>query len=88
MDKEELRGIGWAVKQMQRGACVKRAGWNGPDQWIAIQHPDQHSFMQEPYAYIKNQQGKRIPWLCSQGDLLATDWEIVSIFPYKPTTEA
>jgi hypothetical protein len=28
----------------------------------------------DPYLAIKNQQGSVVPWLASQGDLLATDW--------------
>lgn len=28
----------------------------------------------EPYLMIKNAQGKCVPWLASQGDLLAGDW--------------
>lgn len=40
--------------------------------------PDEHSKMNEPYVYMRNAQGKLIPWLCSQGDLLATDWVIVN----------
>ena len=29
----------------------------------------------EPYAIMHNAQGRFVPWLCSQGDLLANDWE-------------
>jgi len=27
--------IGWAIKQMQNGARVRRAGWNGKGMWLA-----------------------------------------------------
>lgn len=63
---------------MRTGAAVARAGWNGKDMWLRIQMPDEHSKMNEPYVYMRNAQGKLIPWLCSQGDLLATDWVIVN----------
>lgn len=42
-----------------------------------MQH--EHSKMTEPYVYMKTAQGGLIPWLCSQADLLATDWEIADI---------
>ena len=69
-------GIGWAVKQMWNGEKVCRASWNGPGQWIGIQHPEYSAGMTEPYVYLKNAQNKYIPWAASQGDLLATDWQI------------
>jgi hypothetical protein len=31
-----------------------------------------------PYLMIRNAQGVFVPWLASQGDLLAGDWETVS----------
>lgn len=31
--------IGWAVKQMQNGSRVRRAGWNGKGMWISLSGP-------------------------------------------------
>lgn len=70
------RSIGWAVKQLQNGARVTRRGWNGPRQWLALQVPDGGSFMTLPYVYIRTVQGDRVPWLASQTDLLACDWQL------------
>lgn len=70
-----LRGIGWAVKEMQDGNRVTRRGWNGRNMYLELQVPDAHSKMTLPYVYMKTVQGDRVPWLCSQTDLLATDWE-------------
>lgn len=72
-----MEGIGWAVKQMHNGSKVTRAGWNGKDMYLALQVPDEHSKMSLPYVYIKTVDGKLVPWLCSQTDLLATDWAVV-----------
>ena len=69
-------GIGWAVKQMQDGARVSRAGWNGKGMWLALQVPDDHSKMGHPYVYLRAADSKLIPWNCSQADLLAVDWEL------------
>lgn len=81
-----MNDIGWAVKQMHNGARVCRPGWNGKGMWLAINpHIDgvhveglhqSQTTMTEPFVYMKTAQGGRIPWLCSQADLLATDWEI------------
>jgi hypothetical protein len=71
-----MNGIGWAVKEMHDGKKVARSGWNGKNMWIALQSPDQQSKMTEPYVYMKTAQGGLIPWLCSQADLLATDWSV------------
>jgi hypothetical protein len=67
--------IGWAVKQMHNGDKVRRAGWNGKGMWLELQTPDAHSKMTLPYVYMSTAQGDLVPWLCSQTDLLATDWE-------------
>lgn len=31
--------IGWAVKQLQDGARVRRAGWNGKGMWLSLSGP-------------------------------------------------
>ena len=69
--------IGWAIGQLRDGKKVARAGWNGKGMWLALQVPDEHSKMTEPYVYMKTAQGGLIPWLCSQADLLAIDWQTV-----------
>lgn len=68
--------IGWAIKQMQNGNHVRRAGWNGKGMWLDLQVPDINSKMTLPYVYMKTVDGHFVPWLCSQTDLLATDWEL------------
>lgn len=71
-----IQDIGWAVKQMWNGDMVRRAGWNGKGQYLELQKPDANSKMTLPYVYISTVDGNLVPWLCSQTDLLATDWEI------------
>lgn len=69
-----MNGIGWAVKQMQNGSRVTREGWNGKGQFLELRLPVANSRMTLPYVYITTVSGDRVPWLCSQTDLLATDW--------------
>ena len=73
-----MNGIGWAVKELQNGRRVARSGWNGKNMYLELQTPDDdNSRMTLPYVSMKTAQGDLVPWLCSQTDLLATDWEAV-----------
>ena len=76
-----MQTIGWAVKELQNGSRVCRSGWNGKDMYLELQRPDEHSKMTLPYVYMKTVQGDFVPWLCSQTDLLAIDWEIMEMSP-------
>lgn len=87
----EEHGIGWAVKQMQGGARVCRAGWNGkgmfvflvPGSRFAVNRPTLLGIYPEgtvidyhAHVDMRTANGQIVPWLCSQSDLLATDWQI------------
>ena len=69
--------IGLAIEAMRAGKKVGRAGWNGKNMHLALQVPDANSKMTLPYVYMYTAQGDLVPWLCSQTDLLAADWELV-----------
>ncbi len=69
--------IGSAIVAMRNGWSVTRLGWNEPGQFLTLQVPDEHSKMTLPYIYITTVQGDRVPWLASQTDILADDWEMV-----------
>lgn len=75
-----MRGIkiGEAVSALQAGRRVRRAGWNGKGMWLKLQVPDEHSKMTLPYVYMYTADKQLVPWLCSQSDLLADDWELVT----------
>ena len=68
--------IGWAIEQMYNGERVTRRGWNGPGQFLGLQVPDINSKMTLSYIYITTVQGELVPWLASQTDILAIDWEL------------
>lgn len=80
---ENTLDIGVVVRMMKMFPNTKftRKGWNGKDQYIQIQIPDEHSKMSLPYVYIKTVQGDLVPWLASQTDLLADDWVEVKSTP-------
>lgn len=78
--------FGSALEALKRGDKVARAGWNGKGIFLELQTPDESSKMTQPYIYIdtlglqtnnpKAPKG-RVPWLASQTDMLAEDWEVV-----------
>lgn len=66
-----------ALEHLKVGVPVRRTGWNGKGMYIALQQPDKKSKMSLPYVYIRTVDAHFVPWLCSQTDMLSSDWEIV-----------
>ena len=68
-----------ALNELQAGAYIARAGWNGKGMWLGLQLPDANSKMTAPYIFMKTADDNLVPWLASQTDLLADDWQIVEL---------
>jgi len=73
---KELLDFGDALAVLRTGKTVYRSGWNGKGMWLDLQVPDEHSKMSLPYIYMKTATGDFVPWLASQTDILANDWEV------------
>lgn len=80
-----LMNFGQALIELQNGKKLCRKGWNGKGIYIELQVPDENSKMTLPYIYIvtsslvtDNPDAPKgiVPWLASQTDLLANDWQI------------
>lgn len=56
---------------------LARKGWNGKGMFIEGQFPDVHSKMTKPYIFIKTANNDKLPWIPSQEDLFAIDWEVI-----------
>lgn len=69
--------FGQAIEALKAGEHVSRPGWNGKGMWLALQVPDANSKMSLPYIYMKTADNKLVPWLASQTDVLAEDWQVV-----------
>ncbi len=75
--------FGKALEVLKAGGRVSRQGWNGKGMWLELQTPDANSKMTLPYVYLnypadaQNTPGARVPWLASQTDMLAEDWEVL-----------
>ena len=79
--------FGQALIELKNGNKVKRKGWNGDGIFLVLQVPDKNSKMTQPYIYIDtlglktnnpNAPKGRVPWLASQTDMLAEDWEVIN----------
>ncbi len=89
---EPIKDIGWAVAQLRDGKRVRRAGWNGTGMFLYYVagstfqvnrkpllgiYPEGTTIDYQEHIDMRTAQGTCVPWLCSQSDILATDWEIV-----------
>lgn len=72
-----MKNFGEAIAALKVGQKVSRLGWNGKGMWLNLQVPDEHSKMSLPYIYMFTADKKQVPWLASQTDVLAEDWNIL-----------
>jgi hypothetical protein len=85
--------FGDAVRALKRGERVARAGWNGkgmflflvPGSTFKVSRPPLLGIYPEgteinycPHIDMKTADGKVVPWLASQTDVLAEDWVTVA----------
>lgn len=84
--------FGQALSGLKQGAKVSRSGWNGkgmflflvPGSTFKVNRPPLLGIYEEgteinycPHIDMKTADGKIVPWLASQTDVLADDWGIV-----------
>jgi len=65
-----------ALSRLKKKCRVSRAGWNGKGMYVQLQAPDDHSRMSLPYLFMRTASGEFVPWVASQTDILADDWEL------------
>mgnify|MGYP003633889142 CR=1 FL=1 len=65
-----------ALLKIKSGERLKREGWNGKNQYIFLYDIGKQDPFWSSYIVIMNEQAVKVPWLASQGDLLAEDWVI------------
>lgn len=81
------RDFGGALKALRNNKRVLRKGWNGKGMWLSYLDPynNKQFILQEkdiegtfaPYIGMKTADNKYVPWLASQTDILAEDWEVL-----------
>lgn len=84
--------FGLAIEALKLGKKVARAGWNGkgmflflvPGSTFLVNRPPLLGIYPEgteinycPHIDMKTADGKVVPWLASQTDVLAEDWQVV-----------
>lgn len=73
-----------ALLAIKSGARMARKGWNGKGMYLfyianwTYTDGKQDNFPNLPFIAMKTADGKIVPWLCSQTDMLADDWETAS----------
>ena len=87
---EEQVDFSEALNRIKFGRLVRRAGWNGKGMFIFLVPGSTFTVNREPLLGIfpegttvsyhshidmKTAQGDIVPWLASQTDVLAEDWE-------------
>lgn len=77
--------FGMAVEAIKSGMKMARRGWNGKGMWIGL-HKEDGEFVREEcgttmtyrdYITMKTVDNQLVPWVASQTDILAEDWEVV-----------
>lgn len=86
-------GFGEALAALKNGQRVTRSGWNGkgmfvylvPGSTFQVNRPPLLGIYPEgtvidylPHIDMRTADGSCVPWLASQADLLADDWEAVA----------
>lgn len=84
--------FGLAIEALKAGKRVARAGWNGKGMFLFLVsgstfkvnrppllgiYPEGTEINYCPHIDMKTADNKVVPWLASQTDVLAEDWQIV-----------
>lgn len=81
--------FGVALGQIKNGMRVQRTGWNGKGMFIFLVQGNpvpggwtytdgkQDNYPCLPFIAMKTADDKVVPWLASQTDVLAEDWQII-----------
>lgn len=84
--------FGIALELIKNGRKVSRLGWNGKDMFIFLVpgstfkvsrppllgiYPEGTEINYHSHIDMRTADGQIVPWVASQSDLLAVDWQIV-----------
>lgn len=80
--KTSAMTFGDALVMLKAGQRVARAGWNGKGMWLQFWKPMHtvdlpYIILLYPVGSAPYPVGARVPWLPSQTDMLAEDWQVV-----------
>lgn len=81
-----------ALRLVKAGSKVARAGWNGKNMFVFLVsgsnftvnrppllgiYPEGTPISYRPHIDMRTADGEIVPWVASQSDLIAEDWELV-----------
>lgn len=84
--------FGDALIQIKAGGRLQREGWNGKGMFIFLVpgskfrvnrpplmgiYPEGTEIEYHAHVDMRTADGQIVPWLCSQTDMLANDWQMV-----------
>ena len=87
-----IGSFGFAIEQLKLGNKVSRSGWNGKGMFIFLVegstfkvnrkpllgiYEEGTEVTYQPHIDMKTADGRIVPWLASQSDMLDNDWMIV-----------
>lgn len=93
-EAQRFMDFGSAIDAMKQGHAVARSGWNGKGMFlylvgsgnypaksrVAKAHWGEEALIPyAPYIAMKTVDGTVVPWLASQTDVLAEDWNLVEV---------
>jgi hypothetical protein len=85
--------FGQALESLKSGDRVARMGWNGKGMFLFLVpgsvftvnrppllgiYPEGTEITYCPHVDMRTADGSIVPWLASQTDILANDWEVVA----------
>ncbi len=88
----EQHDFSWALRQIKQGKKLQREGWNGKGMFVFLVpgstfevnrppllgiYPEGTKINYHAHIDMRTADGQIVPWLASQTDVLADDWEIV-----------
>jgi hypothetical protein len=92
VEKMQNNSFGEALVLLKEGKKVARSGWNGKGMFLFLVpgstfkvnrapllgiYPEGTEINYHAHVDMKTADGKIVPWLCSQTDMLAEDWSEV-----------
>lgn len=90
--KNNGMNFGEALEGLKGGMCVARKGWNGKGMFLFLVpgstfqvnraplneiYPEGTTINYHAHIDMKTATGEIVPWLASQTDVLAEDWDLV-----------
>lgn len=92
VNKPQIMDFSTALHYIKKGQKVARQGWNGKDMFVFLVpgstfkvnrapllgiFPEGTEVDYMPHIDMKTADNKIVPWLVSQGDVMAMDWVVV-----------